>query len=87
MKIKNNGIFDYEKANEPDSIVDLTSSNFEVLTSFQRPYGIEIKQNLSNFTHWAITDADGNLYLANNTNNKYVFFEPRNKRSTINYNW
>lgn len=52
-----------------------------------RPYGIKINNDLTNYTHWALGDADGNLYLANNTNNPYVFFEPRNKRSTINYNW
>jgi hypothetical protein len=52
------------------------------------PYGIEISlSGLSNSTHWAIGDEEGKLYLANNTNNPYVFFEPRNKRSTINYDW
>ena len=81
------GQFDFERANTPDTILDLNSNTFEVLTSVARPYGIEIKANLTNVNHWAIADEDGNLYLANNTNNKYVFFEPRNKRSTINYNW
>lgn len=78
--------FDDEFVIPSEQIIDL-ENNINVLSFAARPYGIEITANLSNVTHWAIADEDGNLYLANNTNNKYVFFEPRNKRSTINYNW
>lgn len=84
---KVHGTFDFEIANTPDSIVDLNVTTFGVLTFAGRDYGIEIKQDLTNIHHWAIADEDGNLYLANNTNNKYVFFEPQNKRSTIDYDW
>jgi hypothetical protein len=84
---KVHGTFDFEKANTPDFIVNLNQFTFDVLTFGGRDYGIEIKQDLSGINHWAIADEDGNLYLANNTNNKYVFFEPQNKRSTINYDW
>lgn len=62
-------------------------ANIDIIEFANIPYGIEIKNDLQNYTHWALADAEGNLYLANNTPNPYVFFEPRNKRSTINYNW
>lgn len=78
--------FDDEFVKPSVTVVNL-ENNINILSFAGRPYGIEILANLSNATHWAIADEDGNLYLANNTNNKYVFFEPRNKRSTINYNW
>ena len=78
--------FDDEFVIPSEQVINL-ENNMNVLSFAGRPYGIEITTNLTNVTHWAIADEDGNLYLANNTNNKYVFFEPRNKRSTINYNW
>lgn len=49
--------------------------------------GIEVNSIVENYKYWAIGDEDENLYLASNTNNRYVYFEPRNKRTTIDYNW
>jgi len=79
----------YSKFNDREIIPSQVNllADIDFVTESNRPYGIKINNDLTNYTHWALGDTDGNLYLANNTNNPYVFFEPRNKRSTINYNW
>lgn len=52
-----------------------------------RPFGFEIQLDLTGVTSYAIGDDEGNLYIANNTNKRFINFEARNKRSTINYKW
>ena len=79
------GTFDFEIAKEPDAIANLSVN---VLEHNDRPYGFEITNpTLNLYHHWVIADDDGNIYLACNKNHRFVFFEPRNKRSTIDYEW
>ncbi len=59
----------------------------EIFYDGLRPIGYHITENMNNYENWAIGDKDGNIYLASNTNDSYVMFEPRNKRTTIDYDW
>ena len=79
------GTFEFEIAKEPDAISNL---NVNILEHEGQPYGFEITNpSLNSYHHWAIVDDDDNIYLACNKNHRFVFFEPRNKRSTIDYEW
>jgi len=64
-----------------------TTYNVSYIRENGNVVGIEVNDIVENYEYWAIGDEDENLYLASNTNNKYVYFEPRNKRTTIDYNW
>ena len=87
--------FDDKRAKESKNVTKINlKDNEEDLQivyrsdSFGNFYPIGITINLTpNTTSWAIANEEGNLYLACNSNKKYLVLLPRNKRRDVQYDW